>query len=175
MKAIKAKSREALTECQTSDYTNCFARWHDRWARSKAPGRQWSWQPWSECKCCHGEIKCVPTPSDRTSNAPSAAACTVPHFVPQRLPQTHLWGAWWFPGLWAVCQHSSTHFPCWRSHQTPHKHLGSKTRVASWHGCNATTCSRCVSSPKSAVCGYGYTVLTGPLHYKHFKRLRGRG
>ena len=113
---IKEKSRDALTECRTTDFTKCFARWHDRWARSEAPGRQWSWQHWSEYKCCsHGEIKWVRKLLDRTTyvrpiycsvRRHEAAACN-------GCPQMHLLRRTvMFPEFWVVCQQLAlTHTP----------------------------------------------------------------
>jgi hypothetical protein len=181
---IKAKSREALTGCQTSDFTKCFARWHDRWARSQAPGRQWSWQH-DQNVFQSWRNKMRPDTAWLHHERPVCCRMYCTTLSHNGNPQMHLWGAWW---CFRACEQyaSNQHSPLspWRitGHslvgevtRPPHTHLGSKTRVASWYGCNATTCSRCVSLPKSALCGYGYTVLTGPLHYNHFERLRGLG
>jgi hypothetical protein len=128
---------------------------------SKAPGRQWSWQHWSECKCCsHGEIKCVRTPPDRTTKAPSAAACTVP-LCPTTAAYRWTWGAWWcFRAFarYASNQHSPVspcgitgHFPCWLSHQTPTYTSGIKnTRgFLKWMQCNHVFTVRFVTQ----ICG----------------------
>jgi len=59
-------------------------------------------------KCCsRGEIKCARTPPDRTTNALSAAACSV-QLCRTTCPLMHLWGVWCFRacGRYASNQHS---------------------------------------------------------------------